>query len=159
MKPTSKVVGARSPPRSTSRSARGLAATGASTSTSHCGSDGQARDAIGFQMVPGMLEISSLARGSNRILRPTEKGRDLSNVERPDRILLEHRWNTNVVHPRGPLVNRRLARRGAARMISLGWGRLVTVRNGWRLGLIALPRRRSPVRIWCSLQIARNPRG
>jgi hypothetical protein len=34
MKPTSKVVGARSPPRSTSRLAHGLAATGASTSTS-----------------------------------------------------------------------------------------------------------------------------
>jgi hypothetical protein len=100
-------------------------------------------------MVPGMLEISSFARGSNLILRPIEEDCGLRDVQGP-RAFLEHLWNKNVVHPWGSLVTPRSFRCGAARTISLGWGRLVTLGNGWRRGLVALPRRRSPVRIWCS---------
>jgi hypothetical protein len=48
-------------------------------------------------MVPGMLEISSFARGSNLILRPIEEDCGLRDVQGP-RAFLEHLWNKNVVH-------------------------------------------------------------
>ena len=43
-----------------------------------------------------MLEISSLAGRANGILCPTQKHRDLGDVER-SRAVLEHLWNTTVV--------------------------------------------------------------
>ena len=54
-----------------------------------------------------MLEISAFAGRANGILRPAQKHRDLSDIERP-RAVLEHLWNTTVVHRWGWLVKRRL---------------------------------------------------
>ena len=67
-----------------------------------------------------MLEISALAGRANGILRPTQKHRDLSDVERP-RAVLEHLWNTTVVHGWGWLVRKPLRRRPGTRMVWLGW--------------------------------------
>jgi hypothetical protein len=81
-------------------------------------------------MVPGMLEISSFARGSNLILRPIQEDCGLRDIQGP-RAFLERLWNKNVMHPWKSLVMPRSLRCGAARGISLGWGRLVRCRDGW----------------------------
>jgi hypothetical protein len=53
-------------------------------------------------------EVAALARSPDGVLRPSEENGSLGHVER-SRAVLEHLWNTNVVH---------------------GWGRLVMVRLG-----------------------------
>ena len=54
-------------------------------------------------MVAIVVEVSSLAGRANGVLRPAEEHRDLGDVER-SRTVLEHLWNTTVVHRWGPLV-------------------------------------------------------
>jgi hypothetical protein len=61
-------------------------------------------------MVALVREFSALAGRTDRVLRPTQEDCDLSNVERSCTVL-EHRWNTTVVHGWGSLVMKRLRRR------------------------------------------------
>jgi len=46
-------------------------------------------------MVPGALEVSSLARGADRILRPSQQHGGLSDIEW-SRAVSEHLWNKTV---------------------------------------------------------------
>ncbi len=71
-------------------------------------------------MIAEMRQISSLACNANAVLRPAEEYRDLPHVEWP-RAVLEHLWNTILVHGWGPLVMGSLGWCYAARMNSLGW--------------------------------------
>ena len=71
-------------------------------------------------MITLVRKFSSLARGSDSILCPTQENCDLSHVER-SRAVLEHLWNTNVVHRWGRLVKDALDRCRVARMNPLGW--------------------------------------
>jgi hypothetical protein len=50
-------------------------------------------------------KFSSFARSSNSILCPSQKHCDLGDVEGPCAVL-EHLWNTTVVHGREQLVSR-----------------------------------------------------
>lgn len=50
-----------------------------------------------------MREVSALAGCSDGVLRPAQENSGLGDVER-SRAVLEHLWNTNVVHRWGPLV-------------------------------------------------------
>src|SRR6266478_6470720 len=81
------------------------------------GSDGGARDPIGVQMVPGVRQLSSLARGTDRFLRPSQAHGGLSDVEGSGSVL-EHLWNKTFVDRRGWLVNQVLRRCLVPRMIS-----------------------------------------
>jgi hypothetical protein len=71
-------------------------------------------------MVALMLEFPTGARRADRVLCPTQKHRCLGDVERPCAVL-EHLWNTNVVHAWGPLVMAGLGGCLATRMNWLGW--------------------------------------
>jgi len=51
-------------------------------------------------------EVSAFARRPDGVLRPPEEDCDLGDVERA-RAVVEHLWNTNVVHAWGWLVNLR----------------------------------------------------
>ena len=67
-----------------------------------------------------MREVSALAGCSDGVLRPAQENGDLSDVER-SRTVLEHLWNTILVHGWGRLVMSRPGRCLAARMTWLGW--------------------------------------
>jgi len=54
-------------------------------------------------MVALVFKFSSLAGRADGILRPTQKHRNLCDIE-GTRAVLEHRWNTTVVHGWGSLV-------------------------------------------------------
>ena len=56
-----------------------------------------------------MRKLTSLARGSDSILCPTQENCGLSHVEW-SRAVLEHLWNTNVVHRWGRLARDTLDR-------------------------------------------------
>ena len=58
-------------------------------------------------MVARAVEFSPLASDADSVLSPTEENRDLGDIER-SRAVLEHLWNTTVVHRWGWLVKRRL---------------------------------------------------
>jgi hypothetical protein len=49
-------------------------------------------------MVALVFEFSWLAGRADRVLRPTQKDRNLCDIERT-RAVLEHRWNTNGCAP------------------------------------------------------------
>ena len=53
-----------------------------------------------------MREFSPFTGCPDGILRPAEEDCDLSNIKR-SRAVVEHVWNTNVVHAWGWLVNLR----------------------------------------------------
>ena len=63
-----------------------LALTGPRT---HGSRHSRAGDAVGVQVIALVRKFSSLARGSDSILCPTQENGDLSYVERP-RAVLEH---------------------------------------------------------------------
>ena len=54
-------------------------------------------------MVALVRKLTPCAGRPDGVLRPTEENRDLGDVERM-RSVLEHLWNTNVVHAWGSLV-------------------------------------------------------
>ena len=64
---------------------------------------GRAGDAERIQMVSGACQLSSPAGSADGVLRTTEQHRCLGDVERPCSVL-EHQWNTTVVHGWGSLV-------------------------------------------------------
>jgi len=53
-----------------------------------------------------MREVAALARGPDGVLSPAQENSDLSDVEGSCAVL-EHPWNTNIVHRWGPLVSPR----------------------------------------------------
>ena len=57
-------------------------------------------------MITLVREVAALARRTDGVLRPPEEDCDLGDVERA-RAVVEHLWNTNVVHAWGWLVNLR----------------------------------------------------
>ena len=57
-------------------------------------------------MVALVFEFSSLAGRADSVLRPTQKHSGLCDIERTCAVL-EHRWNTTVVHRWGWLVKQR----------------------------------------------------
>jgi len=72
--------------------------------------NGRARNAVGVEIVALVRKLTPCAGRPDGVLRPTEENRDLGDVERRGSIL-EHLWNTNVVHAWGSLVMERLRRR------------------------------------------------
>jgi len=54
-------------------------------------------------MVALVFEFSSLASSADSVLRPAQENGGLGDIERP-RPVLEHLWNTTVVHGWGSLV-------------------------------------------------------
>ncbi len=75
-----------------------------------CGCDGRAGDAVGVEMIPDVLKVSSLAGGTDGVLRPAQEHRDLSDVQWSGAVL-EHLWNKTVAHGWGSL----------AILMLLGW--------------------------------------
>ena len=71
-------------------------------------------------MIAEVREFSPFAGRTDRVLCPPEENRHLGDVERTHAVL-EHLWNTTVVHGWGSLVSFRLYRPDAARMNPLGW--------------------------------------
>ena len=67
-----------------------------------------------------MREVAALARGPDGVLSPAQENSDLSDIEGSSAVL-EHLWNTTVVHGWGSLVITRSFWCYAARMIWLGW--------------------------------------
>ena len=80
----------------------------------------RAGDAIRVKVISQVREFAPFAGRPDSILRPPEEDCDLGDVERT-RAVLEHLWNTIVVHGWGPLVMATLGWYYAAQMNSLGW--------------------------------------
>ena len=56
-----------------------------------------------------MREVAALARGPDGVLSPAQENSDLSDIEGSSAVL-EHLWNTTVVHGWGSLVMGGLSR-------------------------------------------------
>jgi hypothetical protein len=61
---------------------------------------------MGIKMIAYVREFSSVAGRPDGVLGRSQKQCDLSDIEGSCAVL-EHLWNTNVVHRWGPLVNPR----------------------------------------------------